>query len=198
MLVPMGGADSFTPNNTLRYSLAHGITNIYSSLFKSLRPQIFFISDSHFAGDERTMIYQNDICFHVNIIAEIGRRSSGNLGSRGRCTKFRVEMAKRKSSAEPQHHLFRVRPANASPEGRSQRAESRSCSRCGRAPSEGSLKIDREQRPSNMDFVKAAHGIQQDSRRPSQRIRVYVKDPPRGSRRYGNTSHPRPSAPQDF
>jgi hypothetical protein len=26
------------------------------------------------------MIYQNDICFHVNIIAEIGRLSSGNLG----------------------------------------------------------------------------------------------------------------------
>ena len=143
------------------------------------------------------MIYQNDICFHVNIIAEIGRRSSGNLGSVGRCTKFWVEKAKRKSSAEPQHHLFRIRPANASPEGRSQRAGSRSCSRCGRARSEQSLTIDREQRQSNTDFMKAAHGIRQDSRCSTQRMRIYVKDPLGGSRRHGNASHPRPSAPQD-
>ena len=50
------------------------------------------------------MIYQNDICFHVNIIAEIGRLNSVNLGSLHEILVEMAEVAKRESSAEPQNN----------------------------------------------------------------------------------------------
>ena len=164
--------------------------------------KIFFLSDPRFVGDDRTMIYQNDICFHVNIIAEIGRLNSVDLGSLGLCTKFGGDgqsgQAKNfRRAARQQHYVFRIRPAILHRTVALLRSISRSCSQCSRARSERSSRHE-----AKVVKYNSCGGPDTDpiySRFPGgESISMYVKAPLRWYRHYGNASYPRSSAPQDF